>query len=406
MDIARGAVWAVWVGAGLVAAVVVAVMSCMPVALAAPSPSVQSFSMAHFGFTLDLYTALVSASGKEENVLFSSVGLAAVLSPLLGSDDRVISQQIRQVLRYSNMSIACVEKGHTDMLNHFENVYYDGVLQLGYTVFLPPSAHATSALYPEGTVQLVDFLDNATAVTQRVNEWVSGVTEGRVGPVGSVVEAGQTAGQEEGLAVVALAFSGRWLHGFQPELTFDKGLFYTTPQERFEIPMMVGRLELPLGSYPPLEVRVLELPLAARRASMFILLPDHPERGLEPLEHNMTQNNMKALFSSLKDERVNLRLPRFRVALTQPLKAALTSLGLTHVLPQPLHDIHHRLLVEVTEGGENNTHAQDSRAEQVGTFGDKYFEVDHPFVFFVWDYRASSVLVMARIVSPEPILVN
>lgn len=64
--------------------------------------------------------------------------------------------------------------------------------------------------------------------------------------------------------------------------------------------MMVGRLELPLGSYPPLEVRVLELPLAARRASMFILLPDHPERGLAPLEHNMTQNNMKALFSSLK----------------------------------------------------------------------------------------------------------
>lgn len=64
--------------------------------------------------------------------------------------------------------------------------------------------------------------------------------------------------------------------------------------------MMVGRLELPLGSYPPLEVRVLELPLASRRASMFILLPDHPERGLAPLEHNMTQNNMKALFSSLK----------------------------------------------------------------------------------------------------------
>lgn len=63
---------------------------------------------------------------------------------------------------------------------------------------------------------------------------------------------------------------------------------------------MVGRLELPLGSYPPLEVRVLELPLAARRASMFILLPDHPDRGLAPLEHNMTQNNMKALFSSLK----------------------------------------------------------------------------------------------------------
>ncbi|XP_063880894.1 leukocyte elastase inhibitor-like [Scylla paramamosain] len=401
MGVARVTVWVAWVAAS---AVMVAV-EWAPLAKGAPSPSVQSFSMAHFGFTLDLYTALVNESAKEDNLLFSSVGLAAVLSPLLASSDSLISQQIREVMRLSNMSVACVEKGHTDMLTHFKNTYYNEVLQLGYTVFFPPSAHATSALYPEGIAQQVDFLENAEEVTARVNEWVTTVTGGRVGPVDGVTEA-LPAGGDAGIAVVALAFSGQWLHGFQPELTFDKGLFYTTPQERFEIPMMVGRLELPLGSYPPLEVRVLELPLAARRASTFILLPDHPERGLAPLEHNMTQNNMKALFSSLKDERVNLRLPRFRVEVTQPIKSALASLGLNSVFPQLLQDIHHRLVVEVREAGENNTHAQDSRGDQVGTFGDKYFEVDHPFVFFVWDYRVSSVLVMGRVVSPEPILVN
>ena len=73
-------------------------------------------------------------------------------------------------MRYSNMSVAFIEKGHTDMLTHFKNTYYDEVLQLGYTIFLPPSAHATTALYPEGTVQQVDFLDNVSEVAGRVNE--------------------------------------------------------------------------------------------------------------------------------------------------------------------------------------------------------------------------------------------
>ncbi|MPC21273.1 hypothetical protein E2C01_014255 [Portunus trituberculatus] len=137
-----------------------------------------------------------------------------------------------QVLRLSNMSVACVEKGHTDMLAHFKSTYYDEVLQLGYTVFFPPSAHSTSALYSEGMVQQVDFLENAGDVAAKVSDWVTTVTRGRIGPVDAVTEA-LPAGGNAGIAVVALAFSGQWLHGFQPELTFDKGLFYTTPQERY-----------------------------------------------------------------------------------------------------------------------------------------------------------------------------
>ncbi|ROT78584.1 hypothetical protein C7M84_002702 [Penaeus vannamei] len=84
------------------------------------------FSRAHFEFTLDLYGALVKESTEQEaNVLFSPVCVAALLYPLLLSDDQVLSQQ---VLRYSNMTIADIREGHTTMMDNFEDPYYHGRL--------------------------------------------------------------------------------------------------------------------------------------------------------------------------------------------------------------------------------------------------------------------------------------
>ncbi len=34
-------------------------------------------------------------------------------------------------------------------------------------------------------------------------------------------------------------------------------------------------------------------------------------------------------------------------------------------------------------------------------FGQQYFEVDHPFVFLVWDYYSGMVLLMGRVVTPD-----
>lgn len=68
---------------------------------------------------------------------------------------------------------------------------------------------------------------------------------------------------------------------------------------RLEVPMMSGRFTLPLGYSPEMECRILELPFAQRRISMFLLLPDDQE-GLESLEARMTAENVKMLFTTLE----------------------------------------------------------------------------------------------------------
>lgn len=64
--------------------------------------------------------------------------------------------------------------------------------------------------------------------------------------------------------------------------------------------MMSGRHTLPVGYSPELECRILELPFTQRRISLFLLLPDDQQNGLQMLEGNMTSTNIKMLFATLK----------------------------------------------------------------------------------------------------------
>ena len=64
--------------------------------------------------------------------------------------------------------------------------------------------------------------------------------------------------------------------------------------------MMFGRHTLPLGYSPELQCRILELPFTQRRISLFLLLPDEAENGLEELEQKMGPESIKMLFSTLQ----------------------------------------------------------------------------------------------------------
>ena len=61
-----------------------------------------------------------------------------------------------------------------------------------------------------------------------------------------------------------------------------------------------------------------------------------------------------------------------------------------------------RAVFEVREQGARGAAATAATVERADTgLGQNYFEVDHPFVFLVWDYYSGMLLLMGRVQRPE-----
>jgi len=58
-------------------------------------------------------------------------------------------------------------------------------------------------------------------------------------------------------------------------------------------------------------------------------------------------------------------------------------------------------VLEVREKGARGSSATYASVERVGTLGQRYFEVDHPFVFLIWDYYSGMLLLMGRVTQPD-----
>lgn len=382
----------------------------------------QKLSRSHFQFSVDLFKALVKDENLGTNLLFSPYSVNSVLSMLfLGtSSSSKSSEELRAVLHYDNISYVDVHNAFKEIVNVFDDNYYDKkvrsvnglFVQNGVTISSPYD-RALREFY-HAKVEHIDFRNADPSQTMGiVNDWINDVTEGQIPQLLN----GPPSKDSKLVMVNAMALDAKWLNSFNPADTFEKGLYFLPGNRRLEIPMMSGRHTLPLGYSPEMECRILEIPFTQRRISMFVLLPDDPEGGLTRLESNLTADSLKMLFSTLKDEVVNVRLPRFRLESEVKILEALESIGLSDIFdPQnsdlslmaPYEQIHlsniaHKSVLEVTENGAKGSSATYATLERVGTFGQKYFEVDHPFIFLVWDYYSGMLLLMGRVIHPESI---
>ncbi|CAG0894643.1 unnamed protein product [Cyprideis torosa] len=406
----------------------VPLMALIAITSIVSASNVQQLSRAHFEFALDVYKALAASSeslpGERDapsNILFSPFSLATVLSMLFlgaGSSSQT-AIQLRKTLHYREISYATVHRAFRSVIENFQDPYYGESVssfnalfqQEGFNV----SDYYVRALqeFYHSELRVADFRSDAAGTRDDINSWVLKATKGRI----QDLIPGPIPPETMMVLVNALSFQGDWLFPFDRRNTFDQGLFFLSPNERVEVPMMIGRFKVPLGYSPDLECRVLELPFREKRMSMFIFLPDDMETGLSRLEANLTTDVIKALFSTLKDEVVNIRLPRINFQEEIDARSALENLGLKDIFDpyradfsgmvnrkgtQSVHidQIYHKASIEMDEEGARGGAASALSVQRLGKFGEKYFEVDHPFILLVWDYYSGMALFLGRVANP------
>ncbi|XP_012257558.2 serine protease inhibitor 88Ea-like [Athalia rosae] len=266
----------------------------------------------------------------------------------------------------------------------------------------------------------VDFKKDPEAIRQMINNWASNETKGHINdllPIGGVTE------DSDLVLANAVYFKGLWKSKFDP-LNSKKDNFYSNGSRTSLVTFMRQKGTFSHVVSEELKTHILQLPYKGEDLSMYILLPpfagartsdsERTPEGLTQLIERIT--NTEAGIAELKQfleeglppREVSVSLPKFKIDKELAVGHLLNAMGAGDIMTSnadlrglladgepSLHlgDAVHRAVVDVTEEGTTAAAAtalfsfRSSRPAEP-----EVFNANHPFVYFIYDRPARSIL--------------
>ena len=210
----------------------------------------------------------------------------------------------------------------------------------------------------------------------------------------------------------AIYFKGTWKSQFDEKQTRELP-FAVSPDKKLNVPMMHQQSQFRYAAFP--DCQVIDLPYSGEDLSMLIVLPKKVD-GLSELEKSLTVDNLKTWTSRLRQTKVSVFIPKFKMTCQFQLKSVLADMGMPQAFdsrradfsgmtPKPdlfISAVIHKAFVDVNEEGSEAAAATAvvmklrSRPKPPPVF-----RADHPFVFFIRDNRTGSVLFLGRVMNPK-----
>ena len=357
-------------------------------------------------FSIALLQKLGSGSG---NVSASPASLAIALSMLANGASGETKTQLDRALRTTGLSAEQVDAGWRGLLDawqHARDVRLSSAnaawLQKGLPVekdFLD-----TLASYYGAGVWQADFAGHMADALKAINSWTSKNTHGKIAKLFDRLDPST-------LLVLANAvyFKAAWQQPFDPHdtapgpFTTDSGSssaqFLTAPHGNF--PCAVG------DGY-----QAVQLPY---RGGEFAALAIMPTSGtLADFTTGLTPQRLAGIVGALKQQSVDLALPKFTTSSTLDLVPALSALGMpiaftdradfSALTKQPVQvgQVVQRVYLSVAEKGTEAAAATGIEilpgAAQVPPPLNIRF--DHPFLFLIRDVRTGALLFTSQIADP------
>ncbi|MBN2496424.1 MAG: serpin family protein [Deltaproteobacteria bacterium] len=278
--------------------------------------------------------------------------------------------------------------------------------QQGYA-FLPAFLELTRKIYAAELTPL-DFAATEPA-RQTINGWVAGKTADKIL---DLIPKGVLSPETRLVLTNAIYFKGSWARKFKEEHTRPRP-FHLSVSEKTEVPMMAQVDEFRYAQQG--DLALLELPYAGDELSMVVLLPDAID-GLGKLEQSLSADGLTAWLKSMREQEVELSLPRFKLSCGFSLPKQLMALGMqlafgmqadfTGMTAQKpglyISDVIHKAFVEVNEEGTEAAAATAVVMAEQGLKRDRHpvFRADHPFLFLIRDRKSGQILFLGRVANP------
>ncbi|XP_016341273.1 leukocyte elastase inhibitor-like [Sinocyclocheilus anshuiensis] len=267
--------------------------------------------------------------------------------------------------------------------------------------------------YYEAGLEEVDFKMKSEAARVNINKWVEKNTQGKIK---DLVPQGSIDAMTRLVLVNAIYFKGNWEKKFPKDATRD-GQFKLNKNRTKPVKMMQQKAQFPLALIPEIDSQVLELPYVGKNLSMLIILPNEIQdetTGLQKLEKALTYEKLMEWTkpSKMRQQEVEVSLPRFKMEETYDMKSLLISMGMEDVFDRqkvnlsgmsPNNDlvvtkVIHKAFVEVNEEGTEAAGATGA-VIAIRSFA-QMFIADHPFLFFIRHNTSNSILFYGRFCSP------
>jgi serpin B len=384
----------------------------------APEPDVRREAIvnANNRFACDLYKQVTGKMGEagRQNVVFSPTSIATVMAMVYAGACGQTAEEMAKTLHLT-MPQADVAPAFQLLLATLPGANHRGCRLTLANAFWGQRDYQFTTDYLEtlrksfaAELTPVDFAQ-PDAVCQSINGWVSKKTEGKIA---QIVGPENINNSLRFVATNAVHFEGRWSDRFSRYATTRA---WFAGEKPVETPMMWQITSCRYGVADNLQI--LEKTYSGRDLAMMILLPGANPPAMSELERLLSVEKVKGWSAGLKEQAVEVHLPRFEFATSLDLNKSLAVLGMPKVF-QPaevdLSGIHsdktplwlsrvlHRAMIRVDEDGT----VAAGVTVGMGTFGGPppmpVFRADHPFVFLIRDTRTDNILFLGRLVQPNP----
>lgn len=379
---------------------------------AAPSPDLAQAVAGSNAFALDLYSQLDAVPG---NLFFSPESISTAFAMAYAGAHGQTAAEMAHVFHFTlppdrlhpamGALLAAMNAPHQNYALSVANALWAQQDQH----FLPAYTGLMKDSYGAG-FHAVDFQSSPEAARATINAWVEKQTANKIQ---NLLGPGAVTPFTRLILTNAIYFKGAWLNPFDPRDTEPED-FHLSPKQTVKTPMMwrSGGFDYYDGG----TFQALDIPYKGGGLSMVVLLPN-AANGLAALEKSLSAANLSQWLDKMEyTTKVNLSLPKFKMAQEFSLGSTLSAMGMPQAFSgaadfsgidgQPGFTISaaiHKAFVDVNETG---TEAAAATAiEMMATaMRDEpppiEFNANHPFLFLIRDNASGAILFMGRVADP------
>ncbi|RWS08671.1 uncharacterized protein B4U79_05814, partial [Dinothrombium tinctorium] len=358
-------------------------------------------------FSLSFVRA-VFTSPDAQNVLFSPVSIVSAFSSLMLGARKETESELFKGFKFNDTFANPTEvhesfgKFH-DYLSSLSNVNYS--LHTANSILLQKDLKISDNFkqavikYYHSLIEQVDFEKDGRKIMSEVNEWVAKQTRNTIK---EILEQELDANTKM-IILNAVYFKGKWKNRFDKKFTIAR-VFYNNGSKQKKIDFM--QIEAKYHLFRNKEYFLVRLDYVGD-LSFFLLLPIK-RNGLFEVLKNLEMSKLCDNIESMKERKIDLKLPKFKLESSYMLKPILQKLGISDAFSSKadfsgisderlfVSEAIHKAFIKVDEDGTEASAATaiTSRALSLP----QQVDVDHPFSFFIM-HNPTSIIFFAGIVN-------